>query len=87
MLAEPVAARIQKSTFKLTDGRPWQVDWTTTFVDKAEPVHTRAIFSLEGDVLRYCVAPPGQTRPAEFATVVGDGCTLVHLKRRSAPAR
>lgn len=81
MLAEPVAARIKRSTYKLSGGQPWHVDLTTAFVDKDEPIHTRAIFALDGDQLRYCVAPPGQARPGAFATATGDGLTLVTLRR------
>jgi len=45
------------------------------------PLHTRAIYEIEADRLTYCVAPPGQRRPAEFVTKKGDGYTLVSLKR------
>jgi uncharacterized protein (TIGR03067 family) len=82
MLSESREARIKKSTFTLTGCTPWNVDLTTTFVDQDEPIHTHAIFGLEGDVLRYCVGPPGQARPTEFATRAGDRLTLVHSQRR-----
>jgi len=39
------------------------------------------IFELAGDVLRVCVAAPGDPRPAEFASVPGDGRTLTVWKR------
>ena len=39
------------------------------------------IFELAGDVLRVCVAAPGDPRPAEFTSVPGDGRTLTVWKR------
>lgn len=58
-----------------------RVDLTTYFEGKDEPIQTQALFEIVGDELRYSVAPPGRTRPAEFATHPGDGLTLVTLKR------
>ncbi len=84
MLIEPREAYIEKSTFTLIAARPRQLDLTTTFTDKQDPVQTKAICALDGDFLEYCVAPPGQPRPAEFATQLGDGLTLVTLRRVGA---
>ena len=41
----------------------------------------RGIFDLSGDVLRVCVAAPGDPRPAEFASVPGDRRTFTVWKR------
>jgi len=46
------------------------------------PLHTKAIYEVEGDRLIYCVAPPSQPRPTELATKKGDGYTLVSLRRQ-----
>ncbi|MCI0681000.1 MAG: hypothetical protein L0Y71_02755 [Gemmataceae bacterium] len=81
MLTEPREARIKLSTFTISLATPRHVDLTTVFENKDEPIHTRAIFEIVGDKLRYCVAPPGRPRPTEFATYPGDGLTLVVLKR------
>lgn len=39
----------------------------------------RGIYELEGDQLRYCMAPPGKERPAAFASA--QGVILAVLKR------
>ena len=39
------------------------------------------IYERDGDVLKYCIAPPGGARPAEFESVPGDGRTLTVWKR------
>ena len=36
----------------------------------------RGIYELDGEVARYCMAAPGDERPAEFVTRAGDGRTL-----------
>jgi hypothetical protein len=59
------------------------MDLTTAFADSPMRLGTAAVYSLSGDELTYCVAPPGRPRPAEFVTVKGDGNTLVTLKRAS----
>src|SRR5262245_21363122 len=41
----------------------------------------KAIYSLEGDRLRICVALPGQDRPTKFSGDKGTGASLVVLKR------
>jgi uncharacterized protein (TIGR03067 family) len=69
------------STFRLRGGQPRQIDLTTTFADGPTRLGTDGIYDLAGDQLTYCVAAPGRIRPAEFATVAGDGNTLVVLKR------
>ena len=48
------------------------------------PLHTKAIYAIEGDRMTYCVAPPGKLRPSGFVTKKGDGYTLVSLKRWDA---
>jgi len=81
MLTEPRAGSPRSSTYKLIAARPAQIDLTTNFEDGSAPLYTKAIYSIQGDDLTYCVAPPGQARPAALATGKGDECTLVVLKR------
>jgi uncharacterized protein (TIGR03067 family) len=81
MLTEPREALLRTSTYTLTAGRPTLIDLTTVFPDNATRLHTSGIYSLQGDVLMYCIAAPGCPRPTEFATTAGDGRTLVVLKR------
>src|SRR5713101_4536167 len=83
MFNEPREALAGPSTFKLTPGPPDQIDLTTVYKDKPNPLHTEGIYCIEEDVLTYCVAPPDRSRPVEFATNKGDGYTLVVLKRLS----
>lgn len=45
------------------------------------------IFELAAGVLRVCVAAPGDPRPAEFASVPGDGRTLTVWKRQGLGTR
>src|SRR6516165_585480 len=80
MLTEPREALPRSSTYTLTAARPALIDLTTVSPDNPT-LHTRGIYSLQGDVLTYCIAAPGRPRPAEFATAKGDGHTLVVLKR------
>jgi uncharacterized protein (TIGR03067 family) len=89
MLTEPREALPRSSTYRLTAEQPARIDLTTVSQDDPAGLHTSGIYSLQGDVLTYCIAAPGQPRPAEFATTKGDGCTLVVLKRlasRPGPA-
>ena len=69
------------STYRLTTGQPALIDLTTVYQDKPTRLHTRGIYSLQSDVLMYCIAAPGVPRPTRFATTKGDGYTLVVLKR------
>jgi hypothetical protein len=69
------------STYKVLPGQPAGIDLTTVYEGKPPALHTKAIYSLRGDVLTYCIAPPGQPRPSAFATTKGDGLTLVVLRR------
>jgi hypothetical protein len=81
MLVEPREASSRTSTF-LVAGLG-QLDLTTVYKGSGSRSHldTKAIYTLEQGVLTYCIAPPGQPRPAELATTKGDGFTLVVLKR------
>ncbi len=81
MVVEPREALSRSSTFRLTAGSPGQIDLDTTFADSPNRLHTEGIYTLCGDTLTYCVAAPGRPRPTEFATALGDGNTLVTLKR------
>ena len=47
------------------------------------PLHTKAIYKIEGEYLTYCVAAPGRPRPTEFVTKKGDECTLVSLQHEA----
>ena len=40
-----------------------------------------AIFELEGDTYKYCIALAGKARPTEFASKKGSGHTLIVSKR------
>src|SRR4051812_2767956 len=86
MVVEPREAPSRLSTFTLTATEPRQIHLSTTFADSPNHLHTEGIYTLTGDTLTYCVAPPGQRRPAKFATVQGDGNTLVVLRRRTTTA-
>jgi|SRR6266481_5777979 uncharacterized protein (TIGR03067 family) len=39
------------------------------------------IYEFDGDLLKFCVAPPGAARPAQFQSAKGDGRTLTVWKR------
>ncbi len=39
------------------------------------------IYEFEGDILKFCVAPPGKPRPREFASCRGDGRSFTTWKR------
>jgi uncharacterized protein (TIGR03067 family) len=40
-----------------------------------------AIYALDGDTYKYCIAPPGKSRPTEFASKAGSGHSLAVSKR------
>src|SRR5262249_43012999 len=81
MLTEPREALPRSSSYTLTAARPALIDLTTVSQDNPTRLHTRGIYSLQGDVLTYCIAAPGRPRPTELATTKGDGHVLVVLKR------
>lgn len=56
---------------------------STSAMVPGHPLHTKAIYAIEGDRMTYCVAPPGKPRPSGFVTRKGDGYTLASLKRWS----
>jgi uncharacterized protein (TIGR03067 family) len=41
----------------------------------------QGIYEFEGDILKFCVAPPGKPRPAEFASTRGDGRSFTTWKK------
>jgi hypothetical protein len=81
MLTEPREARSRSSAYRLTAGKPARIRLTTSYEEDPFPLRTEGIYSVRGDVLTYCVAPPGRPRPAGFVTTKGDGNTLATLKR------
>jgi uncharacterized protein (TIGR03067 family) len=103
MLIEPREALARSSTYTLPTDQPGWIDLTTVYEGESDrfrepallevvqgvkgPLHTAAIFAIEGDRLTYCVAAPDQPRPTEFVTRKGDGYTLVSLKRHATNSR
>jgi hypothetical protein len=82
MLTEPREALPRNSTFELVKDVPGAINLTTAYEDSERPpLHTKALYRLENDVLTYCIAPPGRDRPAALTTRSGDERTLVVLKR------
>jgi len=86
MFTEPREALPRSSTYELPAEQPGYINLTTVYQGKPDTLHTRAIFSIQGDYLTYCVAPPGKSRPREFVTKDGDEHTLVVLKRTAGEA-
>jgi hypothetical protein len=84
MLTEPREALPRSSTFRRAPGKPARLDLTTMHHGISQPVFTHAIYTRRGDVLHYCVAPPGKPRPTAFVTQHGDQRTLVTLRRTTA---
>ena len=41
----------------------------------------QGIYEFAGDIVRFCVAPPGKPRPAEFVSTRGDGRSFTTWKR------
>ena len=41
----------------------------------------RAIYELDGDTYKYCIAPAGKPRPTEFVSKEGSGHSLIVSKR------
>jgi uncharacterized protein (TIGR03067 family) len=67
----------RKTHFRLDPAQsPKEID----LVNRAGSV-TYAIYALEGDTLRICMAPAGAARPKEFASKARSGNTLFVLKR------
>jgi hypothetical protein len=83
MLTEPREAPPRSSSYTLPAGRPGAIDLTTLYEGDPTPLRTAGIYAVEGDVLRYSVAPPGRDRPADFTSTRGDGRTVVVLRRVS----
>jgi uncharacterized protein (TIGR03067 family) len=71
-----------KGTFKLDPTRdPKTVDWTDTIGEDAGKT-LLAIYSLEGDRLVFCAAYPGQERPTELRTRLGQ---VLRVSQREMP--
>jgi uncharacterized protein (TIGR03067 family) len=41
----------------------------------------QGVYEFEGEILKFCVAPPGKPRPSEFASSRGDGRSFTTWKR------
>ncbi|MGH9408920.1 MAG: TIGR03067 domain-containing protein [Vicinamibacterales bacterium] len=65
---------------------PHQIDYDNLAGSNARRKQA-GIFRLVSDVLEICMAPPGQARPSEFASVKGDGrsCTTWRRGQGSVP--
>jgi hypothetical protein len=87
MLTEPREALPRSSTYALAAARPGWIDLTTVTPGDPTRLYTQGLYALRGDVLTYCIAAPGQPRPAELASAKGDGHTLVVLKRTAPGSR
>ena len=71
-----------QGTYKLDPTRePKTVDWTDTIGEDAGKT-LLAIYSLEGDRLVFCAAYPGQERPTEFRTRLGQVLRVSQRERR-----
>jgi uncharacterized protein (TIGR03067 family) len=81
MLTEPREALPRFSTYRLAAAQPALIDLTTIYQNEATRLLTRGIYSVQDDVLTYCISAPGRPRPADFTTTKRDGHTLVVLKR------
>ncbi|HEV7507009.1 MAG TPA: TIGR03067 domain-containing protein [Thermoanaerobaculia bacterium] len=44
----------------------------------------RAIYELEGDTYKYCIAPAGKPRPTEFSAKEGSGNALIVSRREKS---
>ncbi len=70
-------------------GGTYQVDPTkkprtmdVTFTDGPDKGKTLlAIYELDGDIYKVCIAEPGKERPKEFTSAKGSGCALEVFKR------
>jgi len=60
--------------------KPRSLDYKITDGDDKDEVEL-AIYELDGDTFRDCIAPPGKDRPKEFSTESGTGYLLITYKR------
>ena len=65
MLTEPREPLGPSSTYSFPIDHPGWINMTTRYEGKSEPLHTSAIYIIEGDRLTCCVARPGQPRPTK----------------------
>jgi uncharacterized protein (TIGR03067 family) len=74
----------RKGTFKLDPGKtPKQLDIVSAEGPNKGKVLV-AIYKVEGDTFTYCVALPGNRRPAEFSGAEGSGQAL-YVNKRAKP--
>jgi uncharacterized protein (TIGR03067 family) len=62
--------------------KPKAIDYTVTGgLNKGEK--QLGIYELEGDTVKFCLAPAGKDRPTHFTAKAGSGWTLTVWKRNS----
>ena len=72
-------------TFKLdTSKSPKELDVMDESGERNEKTKL-AIYELDGDTYRYCIARAGQPRPTEFKSVAGSGHSLIVSRREKRP--
>lgn len=60
--------------------KPKEIDYSIT--DGPEKGKTRlGIYEIDGDMVKFCFAAPGDKRPTEFTAKEGSNCTLSVWKR------
>ena len=60
--------------------KPKAIDFEPT-EGESEGKKIQAIYELDGDTLRFCLAPSGKDRPTEFTAKEGSGRTMSVWKR------
>lgn len=73
--------RVEKGTYRVdTSKKPVEIDSTTEGKDATE----KGICSVEGDMLKLCIATQGGPRPTSFVTKSGTDQILIVLRRSEA---
>jgi uncharacterized protein (TIGR03067 family) len=75
---------LSKGTFTLdATKKPRTIDFLPANAPNRMPI--QGIYEFEGERLKYCYAPPGKPRPADFAAKEGSGHTLTVWEREKKP--